>query len=355
MEKRRYRVVQWATGNIGLRSLRTVIEHPDMELVGLVVFSDAKVGKDAGELCGLEPVGVPAARPNIEAVLALEPDCVLYMANHTDDEVLCRLLESGVNVVSSAGELHRRESIEPERRRRIEEACRRGGSSIHATGSSPGFITENVPLAMVSILRRLDCITIDEYADMSSRNSPEMIFGAFGGDPASFDRQRIEGPAQGIYGGLGAGPSFHLIADAMSVPLDEVVTVGEVAAALDDVEIAAGSIKAGTVAARRSETVGVRNGQPLLRFRRTLYLSNDVEPDFELHQAPKPAGWRMRVDGDSPLDITIAFPVPEENWGEMSPGLTAHPPVNAVPYVCEAEPGIRTTVNLPRIIPNFGP
>jgi 4-hydroxy-tetrahydrodipicolinate reductase len=347
MGKRRYRVVQWATGNIGLRSLRTVIEHPEMDLVGLVVFSDAKVGKDAGELCGLEPVGVRATR-DIEEILALKPDCVLYMANNSDVDVLCRLLESGANVVSTAGELHRRESMDPERRRRIEEACRRGGTSIHATGSSPGFITETVPLAMTSILRRLDCLTIDEYADMSSRNSPEMIFRSFGGDPATYDQRRIVSLG-------GPGPSFNLIADAMSVPLDEVVTVGEVAAALHDVEIAAGAIKAGTVAARRSETVGMRNGNPLLRFRQTLYLTNDVEPDFELHQAPKPAGWRMRIDGDSPLDITIAFPVSEEDWGATSPGLTAHPPVNAVPYVCEAEPGIKTTVDLPRIIPNFGP
>ena len=114
-----YRVIQWSTGNVGQAALRAIIRHPELELSGVWVSSDEKVGKDAGELCGLEPVGVPAARPNIEAVLALEPDCVLYMANHTDDEVLCRLLESGVNVVSSAGELHRRESIEPGFARRL--------------------------------------------------------------------------------------------------------------------------------------------------------------------------------------------------------------------------------------------
>jgi 4-hydroxy-tetrahydrodipicolinate reductase len=347
MATRRYRVVQWATGNIGLRSLRTVMEHPEMELVGLVVFSDSKVGMDAGELCGLEPVGVRATRADVEAVVALQPDCVLYMANNSDIEVLCRLLESGANVVSTAGELHRREGMDPDRRRRIEDACRRGGSTIHATGSSPGFITENVPLALASILRRLDGITIDEYADMSSRNSPEMIAAIFGMDPATFDRRRS-------ISSEGQAASFGLIADAMRLSLDEVVFDGEVAAALRDVEVAAGSISAGTVGARRTETIGKRNGKPLLRFRQTLYLTNDVEPDFELHPAPKPAGWRIRIHGDAPLDVTIAFPVPEESWREVSPGLTAHPSVNAVPYVCEAEPGIKTTVDLPRIIPNFG-
>jgi 4-hydroxy-tetrahydrodipicolinate reductase len=342
-----YRVVQWATGNIGLRSLRKVMEHPDMELIGLGVFSDSKVGMDAGELCGLEPVGVRAIRADVEAVVALEPDCVLYMANNSDIDVLCRLLESGANVVSTAGELHDPESMDPDRRSRIEDACRRGGSSIHATGSSPGFITENIPLALASILRRLDGITIDEYADMSSRNSPGMIAALFGMDPATFNRRRSVGSE-------GQAASFRLIADAMRLPLDEVVSDGEVAAARGDVEIAAGAIPGGTIAARRTETIGKRDGKPMLRFRQTVYVTNDVEPDFELHAAPKPAGWRMRIYGDSPLDVTIAFPVPEDRWGEISPGLTAHPAVNAVPYVCEAEPGIRTTIDLPRIIPNFG-
>lgn len=347
MTTRRYRVVQWATGNIGLRSLRTIMEHPELELVGLVVFSGSKVGMDAGELCGLEPIGVRATRADVEAVVALEPDCVLYMANHSDIEVLCRLLESGANVVSTAREPHRRESMDPDRRRRIEDACRRGGSTIHATGSSPGFITENLPLALASILRRVDGITIDEYADMSSRSSPEMITAIFGMDPATFDPRRSVGSE-------GHAASFRLIADAMHLSLDEITFHGEVAAALRDVEVAAGSIAGGTVAARRTETIAKRNGKPLMRFRQTVYLTDDVEPDFELHPAPKPAGWRMRIDGDTPLDINISFPVPEGSWGEISPGLTAHPAVNAVPYVCEAAPGIKTTVDLPRIIPNFG-
>ena len=71
---RPYRVVQWATGNIGKRSLRAVIEHPNLSLVGLYVHSEAKAGRDAGELCGIGPVGVKATR-NIDEIIALEADC----------------------------------------------------------------------------------------------------------------------------------------------------------------------------------------------------------------------------------------------------------------------------------------
>jgi 4-hydroxy-tetrahydrodipicolinate reductase len=98
-----YRVIQWSTGHVGAWALHAIIEHPDLELVGLWVHSDAKAGSDAGELCGLPPVGVVATN-DAEALLALDADVVCYTA--TADlrpweavKDICRILESGKNVV----------------------------------------------------------------------------------------------------------------------------------------------------------------------------------------------------------------------------------------------------------------
>jgi 4-hydroxy-tetrahydrodipicolinate reductase len=345
MERGRYRVVQWATGNIGLRSLRAVIEHPDLELVGLYVYAEDKEGRDAGELCGVDPVGIVATR-NIEDILALKPDCVLYMADRADIDALCRLLESGANVVSTRSEFHRPDSLDDAVRARVEEACRRGSTSLHSTGSSPGFITEAMPLVLASIQRRLDCLTIEESADMSSRNSPEMIFGlmGFGRDPAAFDPSAL---AQ--HGAASHGASLGVVADAMSIPFDDLVSTGEVAVARRDVQIEAGLVEAGTIAAQRFEVAGTRNGQPVLRFRATWYLTTELEPAWEVRET----GWHLLVEGDVPLAIDIRFPVRPEEWAETSPGATAHRPVNAVPSVCEAAPGIRTSADL-NIIANLG-
>ena len=343
---RMYRVVQWATGNIGLRSLRAVIEHPNLELVGLYVYSDAKAGRDAGELCGVGTTGVVATQ-DVDEILAQKADCILYMADRADIDVLCRLLESGANVVATRSEFHRPASIDPAVRARIEAACERGGTSLHSTGSSPGFISEALPLVLFSLQRRLDCLTIDEFADVSSRNSPEMLFElmGFGKDPALFDRSR--------WGHLGDsfGPSLGVLADALSLPLDSIETSGEVATARRAVEIAAGTIEAGTVVAQRAVVSGVRNGETLLRFRANWYCSTDCEPAWDLRET----GWRVLVEGDTPLEVDIRFPVPLEQWAATSPGLTAHRPVNAIPYVCAAEPGIRTTVDLPQVIPTLAP
>jgi 4-hydroxy-tetrahydrodipicolinate reductase len=341
-----YRVVQWATGNIGLRSLRAVIEHPALELVGLYVYSDAKAGRDAGELCGSGPTGVRATQ-DVDEIIALRADCVLFMGDRADIDVLCRLLESGTNVVSTRSEFHRPQNLDPDVRQRIESACARGGSSIYSTGSSPGFITEVLPFALLSLQRRLDRLLIEEFADMSSRNSPEMIFDlmGFGRDPARFDPRGVE-----AHGGSSFAGSLSTVADALSIPLDDVVATAVVATARRPVEIAAGRIEAGTIAAQRLEVSGIQEGRPLLTFRANWYLTRDVEPAWDLRET----GWHLLVEGDTPLDLDIRFPVPEEEWAATSPGLTAHRPVNAVPYVCAAVPGIRTTPDLPQIIPNFG-
>jgi 4-hydroxy-tetrahydrodipicolinate reductase len=336
-----YRVVQWATGNIGTRSLRSVIEHPALELAGVYVHTPDKAGRDAGDLCGLGPTGV-VATDDADEIVALGADCVLYMPRACDLDEVCRLLASGTNVVTTRGEFHHPGSMDPAERARVEEACAAGGTSIHSTGSSPGFISEAVPIVLTSIQRRLDGLTIDEFADLSERDSPGLLFEVmgYGRPPAAFDERRL------AHGRTSFGPSLRLLADALGVPLDDVEATGEVATAARDVTIAAGTIEAGTVAAQRLVVTGVRDGKPLLRFRACWYCTADLEPAWDL----RPTGWRIQVDGDAPLDVAMPFPIPMEQMGATTPGYTAHRAVNAVPIVCAAPPGIRTTVDLPQII-----
>jgi 4-hydroxy-tetrahydrodipicolinate reductase len=322
-----------------------VIEHPSLSLAGVYVHSDAKAGRDAGELCGLGKVGVRATR-SIDEIIELRADCVLHMPQGCDFDELCRLLASGANVITTRGELNNPARLEPAVRERLEDACRRGNSSIHGTGVSPGFITEALPLVLTSIQRRLDCLRIHEFADVSSRNSPVMLFQVMGfGQPPMPQADA----ARAQYLGQAFGPSLQLVANALGLPFESIEAKGEVAAARHDVQIAAGVIKRGTVAAQRTTISGMRKGKPLMSFSANWYCSTDVDADWDL----RPTGWHVEVEGDTPLDLGIRSPVPAERWAEVSPNLTAHRPVNAIPYVCAAAPGIRTTVDLPQIIANL--
>jgi hypothetical protein len=336
------RVVQWATGNIGARSLRHIIEHPELTLAGVYVTSPSKAGQDAGQLCGLPPTGVTATS-DINEILALAPDCVIYMPAACDLDQVCAILATGANVVTTCGEFYHPGSLPPADRERVERVCAASGASIHSTGSSPGFITEAIPLVLASIQRRLDGLTINEYADCSTRDSPDMLFNLMGfGHPVeNFPPERF------AFGAYSFGPSMRLLAEAVGLPLDSVTSTGEVAVTPEKLTIAAGTLDAGTVAGMRTIVTGLHDGQPLVTFIATWYCSADLDPAWEL----RGNGWRVQVDGDAPLDISIAFAIPDGLAGEMTPGYTANRAVNAVPYLCAASPGMRTTVDLPQIIP----
>lgn len=339
------RVVQWATGNIGLRSLRTLIEHPGLELVGLYVYGDAKVGRDAGELCGLPATGVKATR-NIEEILALKADCVVYMPQTIDVDHLCRLLESGSNVVTTRTEFHHPASVDSAIRERIEAACQRGGTSIHSTGSSPGFITEAVPLTLLSIQRRLDALHIHEFADCSARDSPEMLFQIMGFGCAP-NPQAEAGRVHHLRESF--GPTLRVVADAVGLPLDQIEASGQTALARTPIKIAAGVVEAGTVAAMRTTVLGMRNGKPLITFTANWFISQDLDVDWKL----RGDGWQVQVEGDCPLDMHLHFTVPAALKAATTPGYTAHRAVNAVAPVCAAAPGIRTSAELPQFTPDL--
>jgi 2,4-diaminopentanoate dehydrogenase len=343
-DERTYRVIQWATGNIGTRSLRTVIEHPRMRLVGLYASSPDKAGTDAGALCGLEPVGIRASN-SVDEIVALDADCVLYMRQGIDYDEVCRLLASGKNIVTTRGEFHHPRSMDPAVRQRVEDACRAGNTSIYSTGASPGFVTEALALPLISLERRFDCLTIDEFANLSRRDSPDMIFNVmgYGVPPGAFDQRKLDYVHHDFAGTL------RQIADAIGLPFDSTQVTGEMAAVRNTARIAAGTIEAGTVGALRITVTGLRNGKPLLRFRANWYCIDDIDADWELEET----GWRVRVEGDTPMDVRIRFPVPLEDYPLVMPGLTAHRAVNSVIAVCESQPGIRTTVDLPQVIATF--
>jgi len=252
------------------------------------------------------------------------------------------LLDAGVDVVTTRGEFHHPAGLDPSVRERVEAACERGRSSIHSTGSSPGFITEAVPFVLTSIQRRLDGLQIAEFADLSQRDSPTLLFElmGYGATPETFD------PGRWAHGAQSFGPSLRLLGESLGMPLDSIEAGGEVATASRTVGIAAGTIEAGTVAAQRMTVAGLRGGEPFLTFSATWYCTTELDADWDL----RATGWRVVVDGDAPLDVDIRFAVPLERMGATSPGFTANRAVNAVPFVCAAPPGIRTTVDLPQII-----
>jgi 2,4-diaminopentanoate dehydrogenase len=340
-----YRVAQWAAGTVGRSALRAVIGHPNMELVGLHVHSASKEGLDAGELAGLQPIGVKASR-DIKQIIAVKPDCVLYMQEGYNIDDMCQLLAAGINLVTTRSEFFFPKQMDPQHRERLESACTQGGSSLFATGSSPGFSTVVLPFAMLYMSRRLDCLTIDEYADIPPTCSVEMttqVMGFGQPKPEQFPQQMLDHMA------VGFAQSLAIVADKCGIELEGFESSGEVALANSPIPLGQGvTIETGTVAGLRITVAGMRNGKPVLRFRANWYCSRDLDQDWELMDN----GWRVALEGGTPMKVEFSFPRNnEESLMDQMAGLTAHPTVNAIPYVCAAAPGIRTNADLPIIIP----
>jgi hypothetical protein len=142
-KKQPLRVIQWATGSVGRYAIDAMTDDPNLELVGVWVHSESKDGQDAGTIAGIDPLGVKATRDK-EALLALPADCVLYAPLLSDVDEICRILESGKNVVTPTGFSYVKD---PTLAARLDAACRKGNVSFHGSGIHPGFAGDRLPLA----------------------------------------------------------------------------------------------------------------------------------------------------------------------------------------------------------------
>lgn len=234
--------------------------------------------------------------------------------------------------------------LEEEGRARILAAFETGNTSLYATGSTPGFITDQLPFALLSVQRHVNSLVIDEYSDLHRRESTHMIFEqlGFGRPLAEFHANRRAAYLLDEY-----TQSLADLAEAAGFAIDEWSALGEAAVARKDTTIVAGEIRAGTVAAQRATLVGRSAGVDVLRYTPYYFCSMDVQPAWDL----RPMGWHVKVDGDAPFDVQIDFPVPPADFASYTPGYTANPAVNAIPYVCAAAPGFLLTEDLPPMTP----
>lgn len=343
----RYRVVQWSTGNVGKLALRGILEHPDLELVGLWVHSEQKAGRDAGELCGLAPVGITATN-DVDAILALDADCVSHNATgdlrpHEAVDEICRLLESGKNVVStSIVNLLYPPSADASMVEHLDAACRRGGTSCFTSGIDPGFANDLMPLVLSGFASRLDSIRVMEILNYSTYAQPEVLFETMGfGKP--LDAQPLmllPGALTYAWGGVVA-----MIADGLGVELDEIRETHQRWPAPEKLDTGLGVIEEGTMAGLRFEVQGIVGGQPKIVVEHVTRMHDSVAPEWP--QASGHGSYRIIVTGNPSMrcELELLGEDGDHNTGGLT--ATAMRLLNAIPAVCAAPPGLLSTLDLP--------
>jgi hypothetical protein len=339
------RVVQWTTGNVGKRSVEAVLKRPDMELVGCYAWSDDKVGRDVGELCGLDPVGVTATN-DVDALLAIKPDCVVYNPMWRDVDELVRILEAGVNVVSTAAFITGH-SMGPDRDR-ITDACERGGSSMFGTGISPGFV-EMLAIVAAGACDRIDKVAVIEEADTTHYDSPDTEKAAGFGHPIDHpDLQEMTRMGTAVF-----GDAVRMIGDALGVELDEVSCVAEYAQTTEDLVMGFWKIDKGCVAGIYARWLGIVGGRTVVELSVRWRKGPTLDPDWQVGM-----GHTIAITGMPSINLSVGFlPPPDfqattmEEFMALGHVMTAVPAINAIPGVVAAAPGIVTYTDLPLPLP----
>lgn len=344
-----YRVVHWGTGNTGGPALRGVINHPDLELVGLLVHNPDKVGRDAGELCGLDPVGVTAIS-DPDALLAIEADCLVYMGDYPmrpDAAIadVCRFLAAGRNVVSTSFlELTYPKGAPSSLREPVARACTAGNSTFFNNGADPGYATDLFPLTMLSLMDDIEEVRTQEISNYTHYNHPELLRNVIGyGQPMDYQSPFFaSGKLTDWFGGM-----VQLIADQLGVELEEIRQVGELAPATKTVEASIGRIEAGTVGAMRFELQGIVNGKPRIVLEHSSRIDDEAAPHWP-RGARGDKCYKVIIEGRPRIECEIEMLAEDGTRGLLI--ACAMRVVNAIPYICGATPGLLSTLDLPMIL-----
>ena len=315
-----------------------------MELVGLLVNNPDKVGKDIGELAGIGPLGVTAT-DDVDAIVAMDADVVLHMPLPSmvagadpgaDLDHFCRLLASGKHVITTVGYMYPKvygDGVV----RRLADACAEGGSTFHGTGANPGWFGDLLPLLLSGLSLRIDQILVQEISNFQHYPSPEIMFDMmnFGRTPEEFETRsaRHRGWLDGLF-----TEAVQMVTDGIAAEVDEVTSEMEPWVTDRDLDTAAGTVAAGTVAGQRWSWTAMVDGRPLVRQETTWRMHADVAPDW-------PTGdWSVHISGEPEMHVSLPH-----SWNRSVLASTAAHAINAIPYLVEAGPGIKTFLDLPMI------
>ncbi|MEO1058594.1 MAG: dihydrodipicolinate reductase [Actinomycetota bacterium] len=338
------KVVQWGTGNVGRMAIRNIVARPDLELAGVMVTNPAKVGLDAGELAGLDPIGVSATN-DLDQIIALDTDVVLHMPLpslvYGDDPGadlanFTTLLGAGKHVVTTVGYMYPQvygdEVMAP-----LTEACRRGGAVFHGTGANPGWFGDLLPLLMTGLSLRVDRVVVQEVSCFVDYPSPEIMFDMmnFGKPLAAFEvaSERQRSWLDGLF-----TEAVHMVAHGLGVPTEETTSSFEAWVATDDLATAAGPVAAGTVAGQHYEWAALIDGREVVRQETVWRMHDDAAPEW-------PRGdWSVSIEGSPRMRVSL-----DHGWNSNVLGSTGAHAINAIPYLLDAEPGVTTFLDLPLV------
>lgn len=335
------RVVVWATGGVGSIAIDAVARRPDLELAGVWVHSADKEGRDAGELAGRERLGVIATR-DADALIALRPDAVVYSASGPERDAgavpdYVRLLEAGINVVTTTSTMliHPPSYHSDEWRDQLAVAAESGGASLYASGIFPGFGSDQLALLLATQSKAITRLTVTEISLNDHYPVADIMMDGLG-----FARPLDFVPMMKTPGFMEMAwkAPIMLVAEALGVEVSHLRGTLDRRLTDRDIEVAFGTVPAGTCGAVSTRVAGVVDGREAIVVEHIIRMARHVAPDWP--QSDHDASYLVDIEGDPDVHCTMTLGAAEGHAaGHAAMTATAMRVVNAIPYMVEAPPG----------------
>ena len=352
----------WGPGSMGIIALRGVIDHPELQLTDLVVHSDAKAGRDAGELCGIAPVGVVATQ-DPAPMLAGSADVVVYAAGANLRPLeavgdMVSILRAGKNVVScSVVPLVFPDAVDGAFTDPLRQAALDAGVSFFTTGIDSGFANDVLPLVLTGVSRVIESVRVTEMFNYATYPDQAAVYEILGfGKPPEFTAFAA---TQGVFT-FGWGPVLHQLAAGLGVKIDNVEESNERIPAVESFDTPTGHIAAGTIAAMRSTLTGYVGDKPTFVVDHVTRMRDDIAPDWpqpHICLPPKDLGYGLatgrgayRVEIEGSPSMRCEFEMAEDHDHDLGARIAGSSRmVNAIPAVCAAAPGLLSALDLPMV------
>jgi 4-hydroxy-tetrahydrodipicolinate reductase len=347
------RVFQVATGNVGTEMVKRIQNHPDLELIGLHCYSPEKVGRDVGDIVGIGPIGVTATG-TVDKILAARPDCLTFHGVWPDMALYARVLEAGINVVTTADWITGSHRDTNHRRNGTREseilaaACERGQSTFYGTGMNPGLaqILTIVHSADVADIESVTCI---ESVDVSCHHSAQTWQNCGFGRPADDP----EVPRLLELGTWVFEDGVRLMADCLDIELDRGPTgvkfSYQLGACTKDVDLGWYQLPAGSLGGCAFQYVGMVDGTPRVELHLEWQMTPHTDPHWNIQGC-----YITKIQGDPCIySKHIILPKPGtdfssvESFAKIGMTVTGMPALNSIRAVVDASPGIVTSADVP--------
>jgi hypothetical protein len=331
-----YRVIVWGPGAVGQACMKCMEGRPEFELVGVLAHNPEKDGADVGELLGHAPSGVKITTDK-DAIFAMDADCVLYTGmprldpDGMDGDTI-RLLESGKSVISSAAYFYPPYQG-ADHAQRLEAACKKGGASLHGTGTLPGFFFARLGLTLTGMCTEVEYLKMEEFVNIGRTSLEQMaVFGI--GLPLETAQQPnplMEGVLKTVF-----GEELSMVSEALYGRSAEIGMETAYRLADEDLVLEGGTIEKGLVNGLSHTYTARIDGEPRLVTTINWMVTGDNEWRMDLEG--KPVSFHLDLAAFASVEQRLAFH-PGDPTGTTQ-YVTAMPMIQAIPVVCDGEPGL---------------